>query len=254
MSRKYRKIANWLKDVERALTHPAQNMDESALPELGWSFGLVREQLVNEPELTRELFRLLNVVRNASGAGRTVFERRVLVGLALLASDVSSMTYEETLFPQPLAANPEIIPSDQRATFVVLQELCLFAMDCFRFSRPRDSFSGERRRQAFELMANASAVIEPPNEFFTYLKKALKKARNQEVIGAILFCEEYYARVGGVPEDVMQLLFGLVEKTKSRGIASGALNVLVESGDINEFEALDRIDDWKDRHRASGAV
>lgn len=254
MSRKYRKIVCWLRDVGRALEYPAENIDESTLSQLGWSFGSISEQLLNEPELTRKLFRLLSVVRNASGAGRTVFERRVLQGLAFLASDVSSMTYDETIFLKPLTTNPEMVPSDRRAGFALLQELCVFAMDCFRFSRPRDSFSGERRRQAFELMANASAVIEPPDEFFTYLKKALKKARDQEVIGAILFCEEYYARVGGVPEDVMQLLFGLVEKTKSRGIASGALNVLVESGDINEFEALDRIDDWKDRHRASGAV
>jgi hypothetical protein len=46
----------------------------------------------------------------------------------------------------------------------------------------------------------------------------------------------------------MKLLFGVVEKTKSRAIASGALNVLVESGDMGEFEALGRIDEWKERN------
>jgi hypothetical protein len=198
MRKRYKKITCWLRDVETALENPAEKIDESVLPHLGWSFSLVREQLVHQPELTRELIRLLSVVRNASVAGRVVFERAVLEGVVLSASDVCSMVYDKTVFPKPLTTKPEMIPSGRREGFVLLQELCLFAMDCFHFSRPRDGFSGERRRQAFELISNASAVIEPPDEFFDHLKKALNKARNQEVIGAILFCEEYYARAGGV--------------------------------------------------------
>ncbi len=83
---------------------------------------------------------------------------------------------------------------------------------------------------------------------FDYVKKALNKARDQEVIGAIQFCEEYYARAGGVPDEMAPLLLGVVEKTKSQGIASGALNVFVESGDMGEFEALDRMDEWRERN------
>jgi hypothetical protein len=30
--------------------------------------------------------------------------------------------------------------------------------------------------------------------------------------------------------------------------ATGALNVLVETGEISDMEALDRLDDWKDKH------
>lgn len=248
MSKSYRKITSWLRDTEKALENPAKNCDESALPHLGWAFGSISEQLVDQPEWTRELLRLLDVMRKASGAGRVVFERHVLGALTFLASQICSIIFDDAIFPQPLTTKPEQFPSDKRAGFALLQELCLFVMGCFRFSRPRDSFSGERRRLAFELMANASAVIEPPDELFDDLKRALNKARDQEVIGAILFCEVYYASAGGVPDDVMQLLFGVVEKTKSRGIAAGALNVLVESGDINELEALDRMDDWKERN------
>jgi hypothetical protein len=248
VNKRYRKIACWLRDVERALAHPAQNMDEAKLPELGWSFGLVREQLVHQPDRTRELFRLLNVVRNASGAGRMIFERRVLEGLVLSAADVCSMIYDESLSPKPLATKAETILPDRRDGFVALQGLCLFALDCFRFSRPRDSFSGERRRQAFELIAEVSAVIEPPAEFFDYLRKALSRVRDPEVIGAILFCEMYYARCGGVPDEMAPLLLGAIEKTKSRRTVSGVLSVFVESGDMHEFEALDRMDDWRERN------
>lgn len=44
-------------------------------------------------------------------------------------------------------------------------------------------------------------------------------------------------------------LLSLAERTDSRSTAFNALNALVETGTISEFEALDRMDDWKSRHR-----
>jgi len=38
----------------------------------------------------------------------------------------------------------------------------------------------------------------------------------------------------------------VAETTDSRSTATGALNVLV--GEISDMEALDRLDDWKDKH------
>ena len=38
------------------------------------------------------------------------------------------------------------------------------------------------------------------------------------------------------------------KRTKRRGLATAALNVLVETGAIGEMEACDRIDDWKTEH------
>jgi hypothetical protein len=249
VSKKHRKIAPWLKDAERAVKNLTHNLDPAVLPHLGWSASAVFDQLVHQPDMTQKVLHLLNVVRNASGAGRRViFERDVMRSLASTASDVCSMIYDESIFPKPLTTNLEAVPPDRRAEFAYLQTLCFFAMDCFRFSRPSDSFAGERRRLAFELMANASAVIEPPDELFDCLKKALKRARDQEVIGAILFCETYYARKEGFPEEMEQLLLGVVEKTKVRGIAGGALNVLIEANLIGEFGAMDRMDEWKVRN------
>lgn len=241
-----------MRDVEQALERPAETIGESALPYLGGCFPMLGDQLASQPETTRELIRLLKLVRSSPGVGRVVFERAVLDGLSGSALHACASVYDESIFPKPLATNPETIPSERREGFVVLQELCLFAMDCLLFSRPRDSFSGERRRLAFELVSNAVDVVEPPDEFFDHVKKALNKAsnktRNQEVIGALLFCEEYYSRAGGVPDEIVHLLYGVVEKTSSRGIATGALNVLVESGDMDELDAIDRLYDWKDRN------
>jgi len=40
----------------------------------------------------------------------------------------------------------------------------------------------------------------------------------------------------------------LAERTHSRSTDYSALNALVETGKISEFQALDRLDDWKSRH------
>ncbi|MBU6400492.1 MAG: hypothetical protein KGS61_09255 [Verrucomicrobia bacterium] len=46
----------------------------------------------------------------------------------------------------------------------------------------------------------------------------------------------------------IQELLALAQQTNSRSTAVGALNALVETGVISEFEALDRLDDWKGKH------
>jgi len=64
-----------------------------------------------------------------------------------------------------------------------------------------------------------------------------------------MFCEAYYkARNIPVADDIEQLLLAFAERVDSRGLAASALNTLVESGNISEFTALDRIDEWKDKH------
>ena len=50
-----------------------------------------------------------------------------------------------------------------------------------------------------------------------------------------------------VPDDIHTSLLTVAETTDSRSAATGALNVLVETGEISDMEALDRLDDWKDK-------
>jgi hypothetical protein len=70
------------------------------------------------------------------------------------------------------------------------------------------------------------------------------------VRGAIIFLEDYIkAREGmEVPDDIHTALLTVAKTTDSRSTATGALNVLVETGEISDMEALDRLDDWKQEH------
>ncbi len=68
--------------------------------------------------------------------------------------------------------------------------------------------------------------------------------------GALVFLERYLvAREDEpVPKAIRAEILAVATKSTSREIAVTALNVLVETGDIDEFEALERLDRWKTKN------
>jgi hypothetical protein len=111
------------------------------------------------------------------------------------------------------------------------------------------NFAGARRGQSFEILGIAGRLFDLP-EALDMARQALHRSRSQTVRGAIIFLEDYFkAREGmEVPYDIHTALLTVAETTDSRSTATGALNVLVETGEISDMEALDRLDDWKDKH------
>jgi len=49
-------------------------------------------------------------------------------------------------------------------------------------------------------------------------------------------------------DDLENALLTFTKRTRSRGLAVGALNILVEVGSISDFEAIERMDAWKTAH------
>jgi len=148
-----------------------------------------------------------------------------------------------------LAAADALIP-DLRRSILIVAELRDYALECLRFNaRPRDAFAGARRGQSFEILGIAGRLFDLP-EALDMARQALRRSRSQTVRGAIIFLEDYFkAREGmEVPDDIHTALLTVAETTDSRSTATGALNVLVETGEISDMEALDRLDDWKDKH------
>ena len=64
--------------------------------------------------------------------------------------------------------------------------------------------------------------------------------------------ERFQDRDEAPDDDLVEALLGVAERTRSRSIAVGALNFLVETGAISEFQALDRMDAWKERNEPRG--
>lgn len=248
MLKRYRKFESWLGDVDHCLEHPSL-VEKDALRGLAYGFCFVDDQVVHDAGRLRLLLAVLEKLREGKGSGRAAFEERVMGRLAYLANGVCGELCEAGFASRALSASPDEVPLAQRTAFVFLQELCRYAIDCLAFSRPRDSLAGRRRSCAFEILASSLGAIELPEAVFDDLKRILKSARGNSIYGALVFCEAFYAlQPDGVPGGMEDALLRVVDKTDSRGIAAGALNVLVQTGNISEFEALDRIDDWKERN------
>ena len=245
--KRYRKLESWLGDVDHCLEHPAW-VEKDALRELAYGFYCGDDQVVHDAGRLRMLLATLKKLRESKGPGRAAFEERVMGQLAFLANTVCGGLCETGFAPRPLSTLPETVAPAQRTSFVFLQELCRYAIDCLAFSRPRDTLAGRRRSISFEIMAASLEAVELPESVFDDLKRILKSARGNSIYGALVFCEACYGlQSDGVPDGMEDALLRVVDKTDSRGIAAGALNVLVEAGNISEFEALDRIEDWKER-------
>jgi hypothetical protein len=138
---------------------------------------------------------------------------------------------------------------DLNSPCTIMHEICAYALDCFQYTRPRDQFAGMRRARAFQILGSAGRVFDIPGAI-TLALGALKRNRKGEARGAICFLEDYFKAREGMPvaDDIVAGLLSVVERTDNRSNATGALNVLVEAETISEFEALDRISEWKDKH------
>jgi hypothetical protein len=246
--KQYRKFESWQRDANHCLEHP-DRVEIDDLRKLGYGFSRVEGQVAHDAKRLRLLLETLKKLREGKGPGRGNFEEHIMRRLLYLAFVESGKLYSCGFAPRPLSTLPESIGLDQRSSFIFLQELCLYAIDCLSFSRPRDSLAGHRRSFAFEILSASVEVLELPESVFDHLKRILKSPKGNSIYGVLVFCENYYQlQPEGVPEEIEELLLRVVQKTDSRGIATGALSVLVEAGNISEFEALDRIDDWKERN------
>lgn len=80
-------------------------------------------------------------------------------------------------------------------------------------------------------------------------RQALRKARSVEARQAAEFLKRYLAGRDQSPDDATtEALLALAERTDTRSTAFSALDALVETGTISEFEAMNRLDAWESRH------
>lgn len=88
-----------------------------------------------------------------------------------------------------------------------------------------------------------------------YATAALDKKSANEVYGALCFFDHYFNHAQTereMPEQLIGHLLETAEKTTKRSHAAAALDILVQYGAIGEFEAMDRMDDWKEKNLPQG--
>lgn len=245
-----RKFQLLIADIRDALADVARENRYGDLFHATWELVRFEDELAGDIGKVRELIAVGRAIRDATGPGRSVAEQKIIDTLKGIAWTCCSVLEEAGVPRIPdLAAADALIPALRRSILIVA-ELRDYALESLRFNaRPRDAFAGARRGQSFEILGIAGRLFDLP-EALDMARQALRRSRSQTVRGAIIFLEDYFkAREGmEVPDDIHTALLTVAETTDSRSTATGALNVLVETGEISDMEALDRLDDWKDKH------
>ncbi len=159
--------------------------------------------------------------------------------------------FNEDEFPFPIdrneidaAAESERKPGmkEELARFLDIET---FALDSYTFKRARDSFAGNRRAFPLNLLMELIYYFKSAKGL-ELARKSLKNKNSTELHAAFDFLKHFYVRMDkDVEDDLYEQLIKMSEKTKKREVASGALDVLVRTGTISDWEALDRIDEWK---------
>jgi hypothetical protein len=235
-------------DFKRILAHPEDPERRHRWQQAVWNLTFFDESLAGDPAKIQKLVEITAAVRGLTGAGRINAEEKLMDSLVFVAS-VCHATLEDAGVKH--LAGFEVtgrIPASAQPALAVLKTLCGYALDCFVYKRPRDAASGRRREKAFEILTHAGQLMDLP-EVLALARKSLRKPSGVEVEGAFLFLSHYYTSRDAEPdEQIVDELLALSQATGSRSTAVGALNVLVQTGVIDELSAVCHMDDWKDEH------
>lgn len=210
-----------------------------------WHFA---KALMNTPVAVESLLATIRVLRESSGPGKCSAEEELMNQLRRVGWECvgwlkeSGVTQVTSGISGLQSSDPQLQP-----LCAVVMRLVEFGRECFAYSRPRDNFGGKRRTLAFEILGTVGAILDLP-DVVELARQTIKKGR-ADALGAIGFLETYFGpRKQRPDEDLEKALLSFSKRATRRGLAVGALNVLVETGVIGELEACDRIDDWKTEH------
>jgi hypothetical protein len=244
-----RKLELLLNDMRSLLADPARGPGDFTLTQAVWNLWDFNEEMSRDAAKMRAVLELACRVRASDCPRRQVAEERLMGYLVVLAGDRGTRLEEAGLARLPNFSGIAQAPPELQATCEVLRELRNFALACFEFKRPRDSFGGRRRALAFEILTAVGRWFDLP-EVVVLAQQALGKAESVESRMAAEFLKEHLAeRDLSRGDEMTEALLSLVERTHTRSTAFNALDALVETGTISESEAQERLDEWKSKHR-----
>jgi len=185
----------------------------------------------------------------AKGPYKRFLEERVFQALyvSVLYCDPESSKKERIVLDHALIERSTDVQRRQR--YLMALKLVSFSKEVLQLTIPRDTFNNKRKGLAMDLIGRVAAYYDIP-EAIELCMAAFQSNKLTLVLAAADLFENYSrGRDISLPPKMVELLDSIIRKTKDRSVAVTALNLEVEAGLISEFEALSRIDDWKERNR-----
>lgn len=247
MIKRYRKFETLLGAMRRLIEEPESAGNYYDLSALACQLSGFEEELAIEPAKVRLLLDLATVLRASDIRGRQMAEERILGFLGYLSGLCRSRPGDGEQ-PDDLNLSGSEPQSAPAPCAEVLRELHDFALGCFSFKRSRDAFGGKRRAAAFELLT-AGGPAEDCAEAVALAMRAIRKGRGIEARAAVEFIKEHLAATDEEPdESLIDAIEVFAERADSESGVFVCLDTLVEWGVISEFEAMERLDDWRTEH------
>lgn len=200
------------------------------------------------PESLEELFKLERSMVYAKGSHKQYVEKEILGILTRIPRGYAPGQKENTYLPLNQELIEETTNTLEKQRHLMALKLIKFAFEIFHYKIPRDSYSGKRKSIAIDIILNISIYYDFP-EAIELCILGLKSKKRWAISSALEFLETYH-RNRDIPlsADIKKILNNIIDHTKDRGVAVGALDVQVKTGEISEFQALATIDDWKEKH------
>lgn len=192
------------------------------------------------PDSLEILFDLERKMIHSKGPNKQYIERTILKGL-------SKYTFQIHYFINTESYSKKKAPEEEQEYLIALK-LVDFADELFAVNISRDNFTNKRKGLALEMLMPLAKQYDIP-KIFELLLIALKSKKRGLILSGIEFLETYgNDRDAPLNSDVIELLNKIILETRDRSVAVSALNVQVQKGHISEFEALSRLDDWKEKY------
>jgi hypothetical protein len=227
---------------------PTAYVGRTELGVVSWKLSDFAPKLADDPTKVRRLLDVMILLRASAVRRRRPAEETLLRGLVSLADRGLGQVYK-ALEPGALAPAVKLTPSPTDEGFLgVLGELRDFAGGCFSYKRARDSFARKRRALAFDILGAMARVVDLP-ETVVLARQTLAKGKGDEVRSALDFLVEYCVdRDDLIDEALIGEIRQMTERTDSESCAFGGLDALVNFGAIGEMEAMNCLDNWRERH------
>ena len=144
-----------------------------------WNLLDFTEEMMRDPGKTGQLLEFGGALRSSNAVGRQVAEEDLLERLDYLAKRCADSLEDCGLARLPGFYAFSGAPAKYQPTLEVIRLLHDYALGCFAFKRPRDSFGGRRRALAFNVLQSLSRVVDLP-EVVRLAERASRKDESIE--------------------------------------------------------------------------
>lgn len=159
------------------------------------------------------------------------------------------INYRELGRPAEVGILQDTYPDGERKALVLSAKLLTYAK---KLSLQKDDPAKRIKKRitgAFRLLEELNNHYQLPGVKDIFEQKIEDPDPNLQFF-ALVGIEGYYATKGAepIPESLVQRLEAILDQTSSRESASTCCKILIHAGKMDEFGAVIRMDDWKDKN------